>query len=265
MKKKVLSFALALSMMLGAGTLLPENAFIESTSISASASLKCKLRGYHDFELVKEREATCEGNGYRKYKCKDCDEIEEEYTYPLGHFYGKWEVVIEPTCSHDGEQVRRCVHDGCICLIVENIKTKGHQYDKETVDATCTVGKYRRYICTVCGDKKIEYLSDPLGHDWGEWTTVNAATCQHGGVEVQTCSRCKATERRSISKLGHRWTEWEFTKTVSCDEEGVRERHCENCGKKETQTFPAAEHSMSDWVTTKEPIFFAGPNCFFIK
>ena len=215
MKKKILSFALALSMMLGAGAVLPENAFTESTSISASAdeSWKCIATGEHQWSIEKHVIATCDRDGYRLYKCKRCGKTKKEVDPRITeHDFFDWEVRLEPTCTQWGMKTRKCRY--CDFVANEAIKPTGHKYDKdhvETVDATCTVGKYRRYTCTACGEKKIEYLSDPLGHDWGEWTTANPATCSADGEKTGTCSACGAKTTEKIAKTGHEWNDPQWT------------------------------------------------------
>ena len=60
--------------------------------------------------------------------------------------------------------------------------------------ATCT----EKAVCEICG----ESYSDPLGHDWGQWTVTTPATARTEGVETRTCRNdASHTETRAIPKL----------------------------------------------------------------
>ena len=60
--------------------------------------------------------------------------------------------------------------------------------------ATCT----EKAVCEICG----ESYSDPLGHDWGQWTVTTPATARAEGVETRTCRNdASHTETRAIPKL----------------------------------------------------------------
>ena len=60
--------------------------------------------------------------------------------------------------------------------------------------ATCT----ENAVCEICG----ESYSDPLGHDWGQWTVTTPATARAEGVETRTCRNdASHTETRAIPKL----------------------------------------------------------------
>ena len=59
--------------------------------------------------------------------------------------------------------------------------------------ATCT----EKAVCEICG----ESYSDPLGHDWGQWTVTPPATARTEGVETRTCRNdASHTETRAIPK-----------------------------------------------------------------
>jgi hypothetical protein len=76
---------------------------------------------------------------------------------------------------------------------------------------TCTEQGYTTWTCghdTV--HTHIDNYVPALGHDWGEWLTRTAATCDTVGLEYHTCSRCPIEETRETAVLGH-----DFVPTVT--------------------------------------------------
>lgn len=76
-----------------------------------------------------------------------------------------------------------------------------HDPDKTDIEATCTEGGVKYYVCTKCG-KKIEEATDPLGHSWDEGEiTTEATSCDVAdGVITYTCKVCGATYTENYSK-----------------------------------------------------------------
>lgn len=90
----------------------------------------------HEWEPVETVEPTCEDDGYTIYECASCGETKQDDPVPatghgdrdgngccdfcgtwLGegpdpavctHVWGEWEVTLEPTCTSEGEQTRKC-------------------------------------------------------------------------------------------------------------------------------------------------------------
>ncbi|MCR4805376.1 MAG: Ig-like domain-containing protein [Clostridia bacterium] len=93
--------------------------------------------------------------------------------------------------------------------------TVGHALTHvDAVPATCTEdGASEYWICSSCGrtfsDAGISEVSEnswvipALGHDFGDWQTVKAATETEEGLEKRVCSRCGAEESRAIPVLSH--------------------------------------------------------------
>ncbi len=70
--------------------------------------------------------------------------------------------------------------------------------------ATCEdTGLTEGIKCSVCGETlAAQETIEPLGHDWGEWTVVQAATALEEGLETRTCLRDGShTESRAIPIL----------------------------------------------------------------
>ena len=259
MKKKLLSFALSVCMLLGMSACLPENVFTDSTSINADAfNVLCKAFG-HDWEYdnSKAKEPSCFEDGYFYKYCKRCGEVEKSVRPAYGdHSWGYWETVLEPTCKSEGLSAHVCWECGAkeSKPIAKAEHTRIDGPPKKTVYPTCTARGYRVYKCKWCSEEIIEYFGEPKGHKWSDWKVANPATCTSDGVEVQTCSECKAVERRTVKATGHSLTQWQTTKGASCKEDGERERHCQNanCTYCEKETIAKGNHNWTEWRTTKE-------------
>lgn len=75
-----------------------------------------------------------------------------------------------------------------------------HTYETIIVKPSCSEGGYTEHICSVCGDRKIYDSVEPLGHDWGEWSEIKAATETEAGIEERCCSLCGSTEQRELAQ-----------------------------------------------------------------
>ena len=87
-------------------------------------------------------------------------------------------------------------------------------------------------------------------HAYGDWETVQAATCTEDGVEVRTCA-CGEKETRALAAKGH--TEWILpSKPATCTETGLTEgRFCSVCGEaiQKQEVIPMTSHTLLDVVT----------------
>ena len=75
-----------------------------------------------------------------------------------------------------------------------------HSYRSVVTAPTCTAEGYTTYTCS-CGDSYTGDSKKALGHSWGSWKTVTAATTSAGGLERRTCSRCGKSEERATNPL----------------------------------------------------------------
>ncbi len=101
-----------------------------------------------------------------------------------GHVNAKYIGIY----GYDASEVEACEHTS---TRVEN-----------TVDATCTEAGYTGdTVCSSCGLTIAEGTAvEALGHSWGAWTVVTAATTETEGLEERVCSACGETEERVIEK-----------------------------------------------------------------
>lgn len=104
----------------------------------------------------------------------------------------------EPKCGEDGYKLFVCE---CGDEYSEKLAATGHKYSKATVEAGCENGGYTRYTCANCGFSYDDYVINPLGHTWGEWTVTRDATTSAAGEKQSTCSRCGKTRSEAVPKL----------------------------------------------------------------
>ena len=73
----------------------------------------------------------------------------------------------------------------------ETIAKKEHTWVKQdNIPATCEKGEMEVEKCSVCGETKETEISDPLGHDYGEWVVIKKPTCTKYGLNKRYCKRC---------------------------------------------------------------------------
>lgn len=80
-----------------------------------------------------------------------------------------------------------------------------HLYNGTSVAPSCVEDGYTLYVCTYCGDNYKDYKNGipALGHNYGEWYTVNEATCTDEGHEKRECTRCAAAEIKTFAVKDH--------------------------------------------------------------
>ena len=109
------------------------------------------------------------------------------------------------------------------------------------VPPTCIVGGCTRYTAAVTAEQSPDHaahsdvqdakLTDPLGHDWGEWTVTSPANCTKAGSEERVCKRDEAhveTRELPVDPAAHDWADWVVTVEPSPTSDGVRTRTCKN-------------------------------------
>jgi len=72
------------------------------------------------------------------------------------------------------------------------------------------------------------------------WKTKTAATCTTAGEQTQECKDCKQTITQESQPLGHKFGEWEVVKAATANENGEKQRTCkrEGCNYIETAEIP---------------------------
>ncbi|MGN1418891.1 MAG: leucine-rich repeat protein [Acutalibacteraceae bacterium] len=197
---------------------------------------------------------TCTADGMEYEVCSECGNTigEINITPALGHDFGEWTIIQNPTCVYTGAEKRKCCR--CNCEETRSINALGHDFSTEwTVDkeATCTADGSKSHHCSRCSEKADITIIPALGHNFGEWTVTKNPTCINTGIEMRKCARCNYKETRSIAALGHDFsTEWTVDKYATCTADGSKSHHCSRCSEKADITvIPAKGHKYVDTVT----------------
>ncbi|MBE5685541.1 MAG: hypothetical protein EGQ94_08430 [Ruminococcus sp.] len=137
--------------------------------------------------------ATCETAGKTEGShCSVCNTVIKAQTTvaALGHSWDGGKVTKAATCTIAGTKTYTCTR--CKKTRAETIAATGHKAVKDAaVAATCeTTGKTEGSHCSVCGTVlKAQTTTAALGHDYGEWKTIKAATYTEPGQAERVCRR----------------------------------------------------------------------------
>ena len=181
---------------------------------------------------------------------------EPEHVHVLLHY-----SAVAATCTEDGRtEYWHCAECGGYYSdsAAENemaeedisVPATGHDYEYKVTLPTCTEEGYSEYVCGTCGDRYEEEGSrtEPTGHAFGEWQTVTAATCLHGGEMKRECEACGASETEYTDKLEHEYGETIVVTPSTCLEEGEGVRYCTDCGGSITERLPLASHEYESEI-----------------
>lgn len=67
--------------------------------------------------------------------------------------------------------------------------------------ATCTKKGEKKYICTICGEEKIEEIPAKGSHSYGAWKVIKESSAIVPGIRQRVCSSCGNKETAAIAKL----------------------------------------------------------------
>ena len=220
--------------------------------------------------------ATCTETGVTTYTATydGHTETKIETTKALGHDWGEWIIITEPTNDEAGLERRVCSHDK---THVEERAIPVHSHNETTLElvaakaATCTeTGNIAYYVCKECG----KYFADvngqelltaesvvtpALGHDYQ--AVVTAPTCTERGYTTHTCSRCGDSYVDTyVDALGHKPSEAVRENEVSatCETAGSYDEvvYCSVCKEeisRDHKTVEAFGHQYGEWAVTKAP------------
>ena len=90
------------------------------------------------------------------------------------------------------------------------------------------------------------YVTVVCDHAWGEWNTVEAASCTKEGKAERICSVCKEVETKVLPMLAHNWSAWKTVVEPTCTAAGKAERTCSVGGEVETKELAKLGHEASD-------------------
>ena len=138
-----------------------------------------------------------------------------------------------------------------------NILCETHQYEKTTIEPTCSEDGKDKYTCKLCKYSYEEPIP-AIGHSWADDYTVDVdPACTKTGLKSIHCSKCEdITDEQIIEALGHEWDGGTVTKENSCTEEGNLEYRCmrNGCDATYESAINQADHLWRDEYTVdKEP------------
>ena len=225
-------------------------AFIDSagTKPTTAESQIRKALGHNYVKTVVK--PTCKAQGYTLHKCSRCEDYyKDTYTAKTAHKWSDWTTSKAATCTDDGEQTRTC--SVCKKTQTKTISKLGHDYVETVVKPTCKAQGYTLHKCSRCEDYYKDTYTAKTAHKWSEWTTSKAATCTDDGEQTRTCSVCKKTQTKTLTKLGHNYADTVVKPT--CTKRGYTLHKCSRCGDSYKDNYTdTVDHKWSDWKTTKE-------------
>ncbi len=126
-----------------------------------------------------------------------------------------------------------------------------HEYDTETIDATCTEDGAKVFRCG-CGNVYSERIA-ALGHDMilDEEKSYDP-TCTKKGRAVKDCSRCDHHTDVWVNELGHNMDDWYVSQVATPDAAGTKSRDCIRCDYVESKgyAFTGVDNVYEDWEIT---------------
>ena len=234
--------------------------FALMAALSAITALACSPEDSnpeHHENIIQtdEEKPTCLMGGYYVLECTVCGMRCTYQTDPaMPHSFGPWEVVQgkEPTCTQSGTKRAYC--STCNKWYEMPAPPTDHYWVIDNrVFATCTTSGYTRFICDDCGTEGDTVTMSALGHKFGAWFTTTQPTCMANGIQKRECTRCGATETKSIAKTDHKFGAWFTTTQPTCMETGIQKRECTQCSVTETKSIAKTDHKFGAWFTTTQP------------
>ncbi len=228
--------------------------------------------GHDDGVWKIDFEATPDHDGQMSLYCSKCNQVLDTKAFSMHkHVSGYKQVIVAPTCTTQGEGVLCCSvcgaqyhmhsiaalghlysewkmnNDGThsrTCSRCHDVQTANCRFHDSVKEPTCTEGGYTQHVCLDCGYRFKDAITDPLGHDWTEWSAKKCnCGCKCGGYDCR-CSGCKcdsAEHERFCKRCGvhekeaHTWSEWTSDHNGSFFRNGTHSRVCTACGAQQTQ------------------------------
>lgn len=160
------------------------------------------------------------------------------------HQWSEEEVLLEATCTSDGEIIKSC---SCGEQVLQIIDATGHDYISVVIAPTCTDTGYTTYTCN-CGDSYKDTYVDATGHSFGDWGAISTPTCTATGTERRDCSICDYYETRTTDATGHSYSS--VVTAPTCTAQGYTTYTCTCNYSYKDNYVDAAGHSYSSVVTS---------------
>ena len=191
----------------------------------------------HQFEELLINESTCTINGTVNESCIVCGTIDKVIKKEkLPHTLSEYHITIPASKNTDGEQEAICADCGYID-IQPYICPHAKVFEKVAYLPTCEEAGLRECICVECTTVVLGVELDALGHEFGDWVTIQTATCQRKGIQEKTCVRCGTVESQELKIVGHSYGDWWVAQSAVPGHSGVKQRDCVWCTKSETKSY----------------------------
>ena len=197
---------------------------------SCNSCLGC----HHNYKIVDEVQATCNGGGYVKYECKKCNAVKTTHMDPLGHSFEF--VELHRGICHEGDDkyTDGSWYDVFKCLRCNTTDQQYHyyginiHYDEGEVMSLDENGCGAvTYTCLICGDKEVvpyglHSEDSPQQQELNELYDNNSC-----GSYLKTCELCN----RTVTKVWHKYTQDEYLVEPTETEYGLMKSTCisNNC------------------------------------
>jgi len=222
--------------------------------------------------------ADCTNEGKVQQVCAYCGAFQYKVTPALGHIWGEYEQVKQPTCVNPGVRQQHCTR---VYTDVNGNTVRCPHYNTETIryepaatgkhtpveraaatKPTCVLpGNKALIVCSVCGTVLSDGAAIPaLGHnfDGAKWLNTydgcKDATCKDPGVIGRMCTRdgCgyieyQTTPKDATHNNGKNWVETIPAKEPTCTTTGCKAFYsCSVCGAtKGGEVIPALGHDLN--------------------
>lgn len=211
----------------------------------------------HDIIHYFARQATCEQAGCTEYdSCMRCNYTTYIEVPAIGHDYAEWEVIVKPTCSTEGKEVRICMRDDSHVL-TRNIEKSTHIPGEWIADVLpdCETDGLKHKECTVCRAVVQTQSIPATGHNYGNWQIFFEPTCTAKGEERRICNNDEAhVETCELDFAPHIEGDWIIDTAAVCETDGLKHKECTVCRAViQTQSIPAIGHDYGNWETILEP------------
>jgi len=156
----------------------------------------------YETELI---DARCNAGGYTRHFCNCGDEYVSNLVDELGHNWGDWIVIREPTLDENGTDQRECIR------------------------------------CLKKDSRAVPKLALDHRHTYKEPTIEKKETCISTGLYYYYCTHenCAAYVLDVVEKSPHNYSSWENVLKATETEKGERSRKCTECGYVQTEIIPA--------------------------
>ena len=102
-----------------------------------------------------------------------------------------------------------------------------HVYVQMVEEPTCTIGGVEWLECQICGQCIDYHYRDPLGHEFGEWQTLQDPICTKEGLRERSCLVCGFLETEAIPRLDHDYVA--EVREPKCTADGYTRNNCRTC------------------------------------